>query len=96
MYISKKNYIILFFISCVLLYYILNYNIFENFENEEDNIILNNSHPFIRNDYNELDKPYNSTIHKNLLFNEEDNIKYKYDQPILRTTGMMTATNEHT
>ena len=47
-------------------------------------------------DYNELDKPYNSEIHKNLLYNEQDNIKYKYHQPTLITTGMMTETSEHT
>ncbi len=81
---------------CVFYYYIMNCNIFENFENEEDNTIPDNNHPFIRTDYNELDKPYNSEIHKNLLYNEQDNIKYKYHQPTLITTGMMTETSEHT
>jgi len=74
----------------------MNYNIFENFENEEEYTIPGNNHPFIRTDYNELDKPYNSEIHKNLLYNELDNIENKYDQATLRTTGMMTETSEHT
>jgi hypothetical protein len=89
MYLTKTNYIILFFLLCVFYYYIMNCNIFEKFENEEGNTIPGNNHPFIRTDYNELDKPYNSEIHKNLLYNEQDNIKSKYGQATLRTTGMM-------
>jgi hypothetical protein len=100
MYLTQNKYIILFVLFCALYYFIINYNIFENFDNTEDNkddtTTVDSSHPFIRNDYNELDKPYNSTINKNLLYNEEDIIKFKYDQPTLRITGMMTDTNVHT
>jgi hypothetical protein len=102
MYLTKNNYILLFFLFCGLYYYIINYNVFENFANDEDSIMpgsdssTSNSHPFIRTDYNELDKPYNSEIHKNLLYNEEDNIKFKICNVSLRTTGMMTDITGHT
>ena len=98
MSLTKTNYIFLFGLFCALFYYITTFNVFENFENDSyenigDTMIDDTSHPYIRNDYDELDKPYHSEIHNNLLFNEDDNIKYKYRHPTSRTTGMMTKTD---
>ncbi len=80
-------YIALFLALCGLYYYINRTNFMENFELEEVEL---DEHSLLRNDYNILDKPSVSTINKNLLYNEEDIIKCKYNQPTSRTTGMFT------
>ncbi len=89
MNLSRNIYIALFLILCGIYYYINNSNFMENFEVEEVFV----EHPYLRTDYNNLDEPTNSTINKNLLYNKEDIIKCKYNQPTSRTTGMFTKIN---